>query len=238
MAGPASGKREALRIFRGLSASYEQVLDYGTLMQDRRWKEWVVKGAGLASGSKVLDIGCGTCLLEERLPRDCHVVGIDISAEMLSVGQARRSRTTGSILRSDGEELPFRGGTFDAVVSCYVVKYCETKVLAPEMSRVLKPGGRLAMYDFVRPRGPLWPFNAIYTYGGLPLFGKVLKAKGSSSAYTFAALPKIISGSRWEEQLGEELSRNGFSIAERTLLSGGTAMGFLAVKQTDEGSER
>jgi demethylmenaquinone methyltransferase / 2-methoxy-6-polyprenyl-1,4-benzoquinol methylase len=235
MAEPAKGKREALKIFKGLSASYDRVLDYGTLMQDRRWKEWVVKGAGLTSGSKVLDIGCGTCLLEERLRRDCIVIGVDLSEEMLRIGQARRSQTVDSMLQSDGEVLPFRDGAFDAVVSCYVVKYCEPKILASEMARVLKPGGRLALYDFVRPRGSLWPFNAIYTYGGLPLFGKVLRVRGSSSAYTFEALPKIIAGSRWEERFGDELLGSGFTTVGRTLLSGGTAMGFLAVKQTDDG---
>ena len=235
---PADGKREALKIFRGLSASYDPVLDYGTLMQDRRWKEWVVKGAGLMSGSKVLDIGCGTCVLEERLRRDCLVIGVDISEEMLRIGQARRSQTVDSMLQSDGEELPFRDGTFDAIVSCYVVKYCESKILASEMARVLKPGGKLALYDFIRPRGTLWPLNAIYTYGGLPLFGKVLRARGSSSAYTFEALPKIITSSRWEERFGDELSAIGFSVVERTLLSGGAAMGFLAVKETDDGKAR
>jgi len=231
MTEPTGGKQEALKIFRGLSASYDPVLDYGTLMQDRRWKAWVARKARLTRGSKVLDIGCGTCILEGRLRRDCLVVGVDLTEEMLRIAQARRPQTVDSLLRSDGEKLPFRDGIFDAVVSCYVVKYCETRILASEMARVLKLGGRLALYDFVRPRGSTWPFNAIYTYGGLRLFGKLLEVKGSSSAYTFAALPRIIAGSRWEEQLGHELSRSGFSGVERTLLSGGSAMGFVAVKQ-------
>jgi demethylmenaquinone methyltransferase / 2-methoxy-6-polyprenyl-1,4-benzoquinol methylase len=227
----ASGKQEAVKIFRGLSVSYDWVLDYATLMQDRRWKEWVVKSAGLTGGSKVLDIGCGTCILEERLRADCLAIGLDLSEEMLRIGQARRSRTINSLLQSDGEKLPFRKEAFDAVVSCYVVKYCEPRILASEIARVLKPGGRLVLYDFVRPRGSLWPFNAIYTYGGLPLFGRVLRANGSSSAYTFSVLPKIIAGSHWEEEFGDVLSKSGFTTIEKTLLSGGTAMGFAAVKQ-------
>lgn len=190
----------------------------------------MVRSLPLTRGARVLDIGVGTCLLEERFRKDCFVVGIDLTEEMLRVGQARRPRAVSSLLLSDGEKLPFKDFTFDAVVSCYVVKYCETGVLASEAARVIRPGGRLVLYDFVRPRGTLWPLNAFYTYGGLPLIANVLKVKRSSAAYTFEALPRIIADSRWEESLGEELSNSGFSKVERTLLSGGAAMGFRAVK--------
>ena len=235
MAEPGQGKQEALRIFSGLSTTYDSVLDYCTLLQDRRWKGWATRSLALTGDAKVLDIGVGTSLLEERLQRDCFVVGIDLSEEMLRVGQARRPWIVSSLLLSDGEKLPFKDCAFDAVVSCYVVKYCEPGVLASEVARVIRPGGRLVLYDFVRPRGTLWPLNAFYTYGGLPLIANALKMKGSTAAYTFEALPKIIASSRWEESFGEELSKSGFSTVERTLLSGGTAMGFVAVKGVDKG---
>lgn len=230
MSRRSEGKREALKIFSGLSASYDNTLYYFTLAQDQRWKDWVAGRVRLKGGSKLLDLGCGTCLLEERIRKDCFVVGLDLSEGMLRVAQAKRPHATGSLLLSDGERLPFKDAAFDAVASCYAIKYCEPGAVAAEAARVLRPGGRLVLYDFVRPRGPLWPLSAIYVYGVLPFLGKALWMKGDGSAYTFEALPKIIAASKWEETLGRELSKNGFSAVERTLLSGGAAIGFAATK--------
>lgn len=230
MTGPGHGKQEALKIFSGLSSAYDSVLDYCTFLQDRRWKDWAARHLALTKGLKVLDIGIGTSLLEERLRRDCFLVGLDVSGKMLKISQATRPKAAVSLLLSDGEKLPFKDASFHAVVSCYVVKYCEPGILMAEIARVLRPGGRLVLYDFVRPRGSLWPLNAVYTYGGLPLLAKVMRMKGSSITYTFEALPRVIAGSHWEETLGEDLAESGFSSVERTLLSGGAAMGFVAMR--------
>jgi ubiquinone/menaquinone biosynthesis C-methylase UbiE len=230
MTGSSKGKENALRIFRGLSASYESVLDLFTLLQDRRWKAWAARSLALTEGSRVLDIGIGTGVLEERLRRDCSVTGVDLTEEMLRAGQERHPHSANALLLSDGENLPFRDSVFDAAVSCYVVKYCDSRVLAFEVARVLRPGGTFVLYDFVRPRGPLWPLNAVFAYGALPLVGSALKTTGSSAAHTFDILPKIIAGSHWEEVFAGELAEAGFSRVRSALLPGGAAMGFTAVR--------
>ncbi|HXW37944.1 MAG TPA: class I SAM-dependent methyltransferase [Nitrososphaerales archaeon] len=222
--------RKALKIFSGLSDSYDSVLDYGTLMQDRRWKDWVIKNSLPSGGSQILDVGCGTCVLESRLSRECSVVGVDLTEEMIRIGQSKRLESVSSLLLSDGERLPFREASFDIVVSCYVVKYCDTPSFISEMARVLRPGGRLVLYDFARPRGSFWPFNAIYTYGGLRIIGRMLEMKRSRSAYTFSALPEIISSRPWDVKFGSLLEKFGFVNIVSQLLSGGTAVGFTAIK--------
>ena len=49
--------------------------------------------------------------------------------------------------------MPVREGAFDAVVSCYVAKYCDLDVFLAEVCRYLKRGGRLTLYDFTSPQG-------------------------------------------------------------------------------------
>jgi demethylmenaquinone methyltransferase / 2-methoxy-6-polyprenyl-1,4-benzoquinol methylase len=221
-------KETALRIFRGLSRSYDSVLDYATLYQDRRWKSWVLRSAAIRPELHVLDIGCGTGELEALLG-GCSVVGVDMTEEMLREAKRKRIPALGSLFLSDGEALPFADDSFDVVASCYVVKYTSPERLVSEAARVLTPGGRLVLYDFVRPRGPLWPLNAAYVYGGLRILGRALRAAGASEAFTFEALPTVIHSRPWEVGFGALLERYGFSVTESVLLSGGAAMGFSAV---------
>jgi demethylmenaquinone methyltransferase / 2-methoxy-6-polyprenyl-1,4-benzoquinol methylase len=220
--------REALKIFRGLSGSYDKVLDFATMTQDRRWKDWAVRESGASAGLDVLDVGCGTCLLEERLPRGCRVVGVDLTEEMLRQAQRRKRPGGGFLLLADGESLPFRDTSFDCIISCYAVKYCDPDTLVSEFARVLRPGGRLAVYDFVMPKGHLWPLNALYVHGALPLAGRVLKLAHAEQSYTFSELPKIIRTRRWDEGFPRLLEEQGFSSTSGTLMSGGVAMGFAA----------
>lgn len=230
--GVAPSKATALRIFAGLWGSYDAVLGYATLMQDRRWKSWVIGNLGGRGGATVLDVGCGTCVLEEMLSGDVSTIGVDLTDGMIRAGQRKRIPRVASLLRSDGERLPFKASSFDAVVSCYVVKYCSPDLLVSEMARVLKPGGRLVVYDFARPRGRLWPLNALYVYGALRMVGGLLELMGLSVSTTFTELPGIISRSSWEEGFRETLVRAGLTPREEKVLSGGVAVGFVADKRT------
>jgi len=101
----------------------------------------------------VLDVGCGTGQLAARLRRELpgtRVVGCDFSLGMLHQARARDRRA--SWVQGDAGRLPFRDGTFDAVVSTEAFHWFPDRRRAlAELRRVLRPYGRLLL-ALVHPR--------------------------------------------------------------------------------------
>jgi SAM-dependent methyltransferase len=112
------------------------------------WAPRVAEAARIVAGETVLDVGCGTGVLTREAARragaDGRVTGLDRNDGMLAV--ARRASPQIHWRRGLAEALPFRDGTFDAVVSQFGLMFFEDRAGAvKEMWRVLRPGGRLAV---------------------------------------------------------------------------------------------
>lgn len=210
------------RIFSGLAGSYDLAVDCATLLQDRRWKNWATRAAGIGPGRVTLDVGCGTLLLEDRVKGTrSRFVGLDLSREMLILGRAKGLGNTDLMVNGDAESLPFPDAFFDSVVSCYVAKYVRVPRFAGELARVTKVGGMVALYDFARPKGPLAPFIDLYAQGGLRIVGSMLRLAGRGSAFTYSALPGIIEEATWDKKIAKEMEEKGFqTVAARRLTAG------------------
>lgn len=238
MKHPEGGEQKGLKtvsrqLFFGLANSYDRVLDWATLLQDRYWKRWVSERSAPLGSEAVLDVGCGTCVMGEKLEGcGCNVVGLDLSDEMLRIGLGKRLGCSGALLNADAEALPFPDGSFDVVLSCYAVKYCDLGRFSSEVSRVLRPGGRVVLYDFVRPRGPMSPILSVYIYGLMKAAGGLLRRVDSGVSFTFEELPGIIRRTTWNDELTAVFRRYGLAVVERSALSGGVVEGFVARKQT------
>ena len=124
---------------------------------------------GLAPGDGVLDVACGPGNFSRAFARTVGdsglVVGIDASETMLRRGaeELRRSKVGNLVLvRGDATRLPFVDDSFDAVC-CFAALHLFDDPLGglDEMTRVLTPGGRIALMTSVQrqlaPRGPLKP---------------------------------------------------------------------------------
>lgn len=112
-----------------------------------QWASRMVDIAQVASGDRILDVGCGTGVLArvaaDRVGDD-RVTGLDLNEGMLGV--ARRLRPQFDWCQGDAVALPFADASYDVVMSQFALMYFGDRVAAlKEMMRVLRPGGRLAV---------------------------------------------------------------------------------------------
>lgn len=222
-----SMKSTSSKIFSGLARSYEKVLDYATLYQDRRWKVWVADRIAAGGGGLVLDVGSGTMVLEERLARwKYRFVTIDLVPEMIMTGRKKRVPNVALVMNGDAEYLPFSAQSFDSVISCYVPKYVDLRKFAGELARVTKPGGVAVMYDFAKPTGILAPFLELYIQGGLRLAGLMLGLMGKEESFTFRKLPEIIDNTSWDLRVEKTMENSGFELVSAKRLTGGAVFAY------------
>lgn len=117
--------------------------------------------AHAAEPPAVLEIGCGTgALTAELLARDARVTALDESPEMLERARARLHDAPGlEFLERTASEIDhFPDASFDAVVASFSfseMSHGERAFVLGEAAKKLRPGGRLAIADEVRPRSPV-----------------------------------------------------------------------------------
>jgi ubiquinone/menaquinone biosynthesis C-methylase UbiE len=108
----------------------------------------------IPDNAEVLDVGTGPGVLlvelAERRP-DLRVIGVDLSADMVAAAErnVRRFGDRAGVRVADVAQLPFGDHSFDVAVTSYSMHHWDNPVAAvAELARVLRPGGRLYVYDF------------------------------------------------------------------------------------------
>jgi len=141
---------------------YDIVVNITTLGQARRLRKMTVDHALINQGDHVLDIGCGTgdvtLLAKTHAGIDGKVYGIDPAPEMIAVACSKAARKNLDVDFRVGviESLPFGDASLDVVTSSMMMHHLPEDLKArglAEIYRVLKPGGRLLIADFMRPTG-------------------------------------------------------------------------------------
>jgi ubiquinone/menaquinone biosynthesis C-methylase UbiE len=137
---------------------------------------------GLAPGDGVLDVACGPGNFSRDFARavgpDGLVVGIDASRPMLerAVRETYLAGLSNAVfVHGDASMLPFRDASFDAVC-CFAALnlFAEPFEALDQMTRVLTPGGRIAIFTSCRSRTPALGAleSALTTRTGLRMFGQ------------------------------------------------------------------
>ncbi|MFN9746396.1 MAG: bifunctional demethylmenaquinone methyltransferase/2-methoxy-6-polyprenyl-1,4-benzoquinol methylase UbiE [Betaproteobacteria bacterium] len=181
-------------VFDSVAAKYDLMNDVLSFGLHRAWKAYAVAVADVRPGMQVLDIAGGTGDLARAFagrvgPTGC-VVLTDINQAMLTVGRDRLldAGLAMPTTACDAEHLPFATGTaaagFDRVSVAFGLRNMTHKEAAlAEMARVLRPGGRLLVLEFSRPVPLLSKPYDWYSFGFMPLMGKLVAGDADSYRY-------------------------------------------------------
>jgi demethylmenaquinone methyltransferase / 2-methoxy-6-polyprenyl-1,4-benzoquinol methylase len=163
-----SKKRQVAEMFDKIAFRYDLLNRFLSGGTDIYWRKRAIAELREVNPGLVLDVATGTAdvalLLHKYLSPE-KIVGIDISEGMLEHGRQKveKQKLKGKIelLAGDSEAIKFPNNTFDAITVAFGVRNFEhlQQGLA-EMLRVLKPGGKLVVLEFSKPRKRL--FKGLY----------------------------------------------------------------------------
>jgi demethylmenaquinone methyltransferase / 2-methoxy-6-polyprenyl-1,4-benzoquinol methylase len=171
-------------MFDDIVERYDRVNVLLSFGLDRRWRVATAEAVAAVRGDTVLDLGTGTGDLGIVVSRTgADVVGVDLSHEMLTAASAKAGSRL-SLVEGNAYALPFPDGTFQGVVSGFVLRNLDDLTSAfSEMARVLAPGGRVALVDITEPRHPVLrrAFDAYFRLAA-PALGRMF---GKAEAYRY-----------------------------------------------------
>jgi demethylmenaquinone methyltransferase/2-methoxy-6-polyprenyl-1,4-benzoquinol methylase len=180
------------QVFHSVAERYDVMNDLMSAGLHRVWKSFTIGRAAVRPGMKVLDIAGGTGDMARAFARQAGATGevwlTDINNSMLRVGRDRLL-DEGVLLPTavcDAEYLPFPDNYFDRVTVAFGLRNMTHKDRAlSEMTRVLKPGGKLLVLEFSKIAKPLAPVYDWYSFKILPWLGQ--KVAGDADSYRYLA---------------------------------------------------
>lgn len=165
-----SKKEQVADMFDQIAFRYDFLNRFLSGGIDVYWRKKAIGKLKSLQPKQVLDVATGTAdvaMMTMKYLNPDKITGIDISAGMLDFGRKKISKAglNGRIelLQADSENLPFSDNSFDAVTVAFGVRNFEhLQAGLAEMLRVLKPGGKLVVLEFSKPKAG-W-FKLLYRF--------------------------------------------------------------------------
>ncbi len=200
-------------MFDAIAPRYDLVNKLMTFGLDGYWRHRAIKALGLPPGSLVLDLATGTGdLAKELRQHSIRVVGLD-----LSFGMLKSSKVEGSLVQADGSNSPFPDHAFDGVISAFAIRnFSDIPAILRELSRIMRPGGRLSLLDISEPHGITGMAGRVWFEKGAPLIGSLLSDR---DAYSY--LPRSVQYLPSPAEMKRMMSEVGFSCNNHRVMTAG-----------------
>jgi ubiquinone/menaquinone biosynthesis C-methylase UbiE len=169
---PRSATAKQKRVWNKSAPTYDDKIAGAERSLLRGGREWI----GSRASGRVLEVAIGTGRSLPFYPDAVELTGVDLSPGRLALARrlaAELGREV-ELLEADAEHLPFEDHAFDTVVcQLALCSIPRPEAAVAEMARVLKPGGRLLLFDHVGSTfPPLWVLQWIVERVTIPAAGE------------------------------------------------------------------
>lgn len=230
LAGTRPGVLEEAQVramFDRIAGFYDRMNSVMTAGMHHRWRARAADLAMLDRGGRALDLATGTGDLALELARrvgpEGQVIGADFSERMLELARAKATAApaVSAPLRfelANALELPYPDDLFDAATVGFGARnFASLQRGIGEMSRVVKPGGRVVVLEITTPqRPPLSYFFRLWFDQVVPLLGRLA---GDPDAYSY--LPGSVRRFPGPEELAAVMWGSGLRNVRYLLTAGG-----------------
>lgn len=231
----ATKKEQVADMFNKVSGTYDFLNHFMSLGIDIIWRKIAIGELKRNKPEYLLDVATGTgdfAFEAIRMLKPKKVMGVDISEGMLAVA-AEKIRKRGlsdvfEVRMGDSEKLLFEDNTFDAVTVAYGVRnYEDLEKGLGDMLRVLKPGGKIVILEFSKPK--VFPVKQLYNFyfnSITPAIGKLFSKDNSAYKY----LPESVAAFPEGKALTDLMEKVGYRETKSRPLTFGISSIYTGIK--------
>lgn len=198
-----SKRQQVAEMFDKIAFRYDFLNRFLSAGIDIGWRKKAIRQLKEINPKNILDVATGTAdvaILTEKILHPDKITGIDISEGMLEIGRQKVNklglRNKIELITGDSETINFPDNSFDAITVAFGVRNFQNleKGLG-EMYRVLKPGGKLVVLEFSRPKNSFFKgFYNLYMNHIAPGFGKMFAQNRCAYQYLNDSVQKFPEG--------------------------------------------